>query len=145
MYNLKIAISKTTAKTFRNICVFIFLLPKYPPRIPPIKTTTIKDTEDIGKVPPFDKNPKSPEMEFTKINKAETAALFLISAQPKSKITGLKIIPPPMPINPDKNPITAPMKSAKGMFIGFISTFCFPNKPNNLATAKSKTVAKMIL
>ena len=79
MYNLKTAISKTTAKTFRNICVFIFLLPKYPPKIPPIKTTVIKDTEDIGTIPPFDKNPKSPEMEFTNINKAEKAALCLIS------------------------------------------------------------------
>ena len=139
------AISKTKAKTFRNTLLFIFLLPKYPPRIPPIKTTAIKDTEDIGTIPPFDKNPKSPEIEFTKINNAETAALFLISAQPKSKITGLKMIPPPIPINPDKNPITAPMKSANGMFIGFNSPFCFPNKPSNLATANSKTMAKMIL
>ena len=113
--------------------------------MPPIKTTVIKDTEDIGTIPPFDKKPKSPEIEFTKINNAETAALFLMSAQPKSKITGLKIMPPPMPINPDKNPINAPINNANGMFIGFKSPFCFPNKPNNLATANSKTVAKIIL
>ena len=139
------AISKTKAKTFRNTLLFIFLLPKYPPRIPPIKTTDIKDTEDIGTIPPFDKNPKSPEMEFTKINEAETAALFLISAQPKSKSTGLKMIPPPIPIKPDKNPIKAPISNAKGIFIGFISPFCFPNKPINLATANNKTVARIIL
>ena len=145
MYNLKTAISKTKARIFRSMGIFIFLLPKYPPSIPPTKTTAIKDTEDPGKVPPFDTNPKSPEIEFTKINNAETAAVCFIFAQPRSKITGLKIMPPPIPINPDKKPIRAPINKANERFIGFKSPFCFPNNPTNLAIANNRTVARIIL
>ena len=60
----------------------------------------------------------NPAIELTKMNKAETAAVFFISAQRISKMIGLKIIPPPIPIIPENNPITAPIKSAR-------KTFCF--------------------
>ena len=61
------------------------------------------------------------------------------------KKTGLKIIPPPMPINPDIKPIMAPINKANGIFIGCNSFLPFPNMPTNLAIANNKTVPKIIL
>ena len=136
---------KTKAKTVRKVGVLNFLLPKYAPAIPPIIAAISINEEDVGKVPPFVTNPKRPAIELTKINNAETAAVCFMVAHPKRSSTGLKIIPPPIPISPDINPITAPMNNAKGMLMGLIAAFPFPNKPNNLATANSKTVAKIIL
>ena len=136
---------KTKAKICRNKLEFIFLLPKYPPRTPPITTIHIKITEEMGTVPPCKTKPNKPAIEFTKINNAEIAAVCFIVAHPKSSNIGLKMIPPPIPINPDKNPITAPIQSAKGIFSGFIVVLSFPKKPANLNTAISNTVPKIIL
>ena len=139
------AIANTIASTFFNIFEFIFLVPKYPPRIPPNMVRPINQVDEIGKIPPMETNPKRPEMEFTKINNAVTAAVCFMFAHPNSSNIGLKIIPPPIPINPDRNPINAPIANAENRFNGFKSVLCFPNKPTNLATANSKTVAKIIL
>jgi hypothetical protein len=49
-------------------------------------------------------------MEFRKINSAEIVAVCFISAQPKNKISGLSKIPPPIPIIPERKPITIPIK-----------------------------------
>ena len=89
--------------------------------------------------------PKMPEIELTKINNAETAAVCFIFAQPNSSKTGLKTIPPPIPIKPDKNPITAPINNANGILISVSFIFSFPKNPNNRNTANISNVPKMIL
>ena len=63
--------------------------------MPPTATIAITKNDDIGKDSPLLINPRSPATELTKINKAETAAVCFIVAQPKSSKTGLKIMPPP--------------------------------------------------
>lgn len=113
--------------------------------MPPKITTTSNEIEETGNVPPFAANPKKPAMEFTKINNAETAAVCLMVAQPKSNNTGLNIIPPPIPSNPDKNPIAAPIPKAIGRLTGFKLGLPFPKKPSKRATATINTVPKMIL
>ena len=84
-----------------------------------MKTTLIKTNEDSGSVPPCEMNPKRPDIELVKINKADTAAACFIVAQPNNSKTGLKIIPPPIPNKPDKKPIKAPNPNAKGRLISF--------------------------
>ena len=56
--------------------------------------------------------PAKPEMEFTKINNADTAAAFFASAQPMKSKSGVRKIPPPVPVRPDNNPIPAPDANA---------------------------------
>jgi hypothetical protein len=56
--------------------------------------------------------PINPAAEFTKINHAETAAVSFILPQPNNKITGLRMIPPPIPIIPLQKPIDAPIINA---------------------------------
>jgi uncharacterized membrane protein YfcA len=82
---------------------------------------------------------------YYKINKAETAAVCLMVAHRSNNKTGLKIIPPPIPNKPDKKPMIAPMVNANGMDKGLNSVFSLPKTPSNRSTAKTKTVAKIIL
>ena len=65
----------------------------------------------------FERNPNIPEIEFTKMNKVETAAVCFKFAQPNKSKIGLKTIPPPIPIKPDKNPTIAPIIIAYFIFI----------------------------
>ena len=48
------------------------------------------------------------------MKRAETAAASLMFPHLNSTINGLSIIPPPIPINPEKNPIIAPKMSPAG-------------------------------
>jgi len=62
---------------------------------------------------PCDIMPTNPETELTKIKAAETAAVSFKLAHPKMIIRGLRIMPPPIPISPLKNPSKAPMTRAR--------------------------------
>src|SRR5210317_1453077 len=106
----------TSAKKYSSRLVFHFLLPAWPPKNPP-KTAKVTISKAMGsRDTPVLHCPKSPEKELTQINKAETAAASFILPQFNNKITGERIIPPPIPMSPEKNPIPIPMHNAK---IGF--------------------------
>lgn len=60
--------------------------------------------------------PNKPARELTKIKIALTAAVCFTVHQPKSIKIGLRIIPPPMPNNPESKPIANPKIMIKSMF-----------------------------
>ena len=58
--------------------------------------------------------PAIPEHEFAKMNAAEMAAADFAVDQRKRMSNGVRKIPPPMPISPDRNPIANPNTSSAG-------------------------------
>ena len=94
--------------------------------------------------PPLN-NADKPESELSKIKSADAAADSFIFAQWNKIITGLKIIPPPIPIIPAKNPSMAPIANAgsKGNLIDFSLTAF--GTSNIRAIAISRNIPRMIL
>ena len=84
-------------------------LPYNDPKIPPNKTIGIRIRYFDGKILPLIRYPINPEIELTKINKAETAAVCFKVPHFNKTIIGLRIIPPPIPISPDTKPIIKPI------------------------------------
>lgn len=66
-----------------------------------------------------------PEIEFTKIKSDVMADTFLKDAHLKKSIMGLNKIPPPIPTNPDKKPIIAPVNKPAAKGIRFVSSSDF--------------------
>ena len=91
-------------KTFPEI----LMLPIYEPIIPPDIAIGTQINICGERLMPDKNIPVNPAAEFTKINKADTAAVSFISAQCSSSNRGLKKIPPPTPIIPETNPRIAP-------------------------------------
>ena len=88
--------------------------------------------------------PKSPEIELTKINKAEIPAAFFVSAQLNKSKIGVKKMPPPTPTNPETKPKTAPINKQiqTGGAVGSRSDFTLIA---NRIAAKIKVTPRIIL
>ena len=119
--SLILASNKTAASTNFNLFGFSLKLPIYEPAIPPIMPTVIQINRCWSNLNPPLTSADNPEREFRKINSADAAADSFTLAQWNKMIIGLKIIPPPIPIIPEKNPSIAPITTAgiKGIFIDF--------------------------
>ena len=89
--------------------------------------------------------PIRPEKEFTQINNADTAAASFMFPQWKSKITGVSIIPPPMPIKPDNPPITIPTIMATNIDGFLIFEFLKSFLKSILKMAKNNTPPRIFL
>ncbi len=90
-------------------------------------------------------NPSNPAAEFRNINAAVTAAVSFMLDQPRSKSRGLRMIPPPIPIIPEKKPSTAPIGAAIIKGGGFADSDFSGNLINNLKTAINKQMPRIIL
>ena len=106
-----------TIKTKRAVTLLIPLADNFfklirIPNCPPNKTATIKQLVSTqgSESELLVINPKSPEIEFTKIKKLASAAIFMALSHFRWFKTGAKNIPPPIPTNPDKNPIPPPKR-----------------------------------
>ena len=73
------------------------------------------------------------------------AAVSFTFVQPMSNKTGLKMMPPPMPISPEKKPKKAPMATATAKLKGIISLIVFLGTYTILATAKNRKMPRIIL
>lgn len=102
------AIVKTTANRRLIITGENFLLPKYEPAVPQINALAINDQAKAGKYFVALRFPARPETELTKINSAETADAVFVRAHPINITSGVKKIPPPVPVKPAKSPNPAP-------------------------------------
>lgn len=71
--------------------------------------------------------PTNPEAEFRKMNTADTAAASLTEAHLIKIKIGLRRIPPPIPIKPEKKPNPVPMANPNKRFglVNIISLFWF--------------------
>ncbi len=59
--------------------------------------------------------PSRPNRELKKIKIAAVPLAPFTVVHPAKRISGDKKIPPPVPVKPDKNPITAPTRTASHM------------------------------
>src|SRR5690606_5462366 len=82
------------------------------PICPPIKTERhkIPILEKFISTDSFENCPAIPDIELTRINTLEVAAIFLAVSHFIKLSNGDKNIPPPIPTNPDKKPIPPPNK-----------------------------------
>ena len=78
------------------------------------------------------------------MNRADTAAVFLTSAQRISSSKGVKKIPPPVPVNPDKKPRTPPSTMAKGFDGSWVTSVAIFGIKKRVAE-NNKTIPTMIL
>lgn len=107
--SLNPAIVKITANRRLMISGENFLLPKYEPAVPQTNTQATKDQAKVGKYFVALRFPARPDTEFAKINSAETAEAVFVLAHPINITSGVKNIPPPVPVRPDKSPNPAPI------------------------------------
>src|SRR3990172_5661788 len=96
-------------------------LPYAEPIYPPTTATTAHTGNATGNAVLAETTPSSPATEFTKIKAAATPETCRISAQPLKTRRGLKNIPPPTPVKPDKRPSPPPETTATAGGGGAIS------------------------
>ena len=99
----------------------------------------------MGMSAPFTVKPIMPDMEFTKINKADTAAACFILPQPNKIIIGLSMMPPPMPIIPEKSPMAEPINKDPIRLKGLTSFFSVPRKFSIRRIAIARNTPKICL
>src|SRR3954454_25076527 len=90
------------------------------------------------------KLPSKPVAELTRINNAETAAAVLVRAQRISSSSGVRKIPPPVPVRPDSKPKPAPIDRAAGSE-GWPATSSLAGFSRKRAAESSKTTPTRIL
>ena len=105
--------NKTPLNTYFKVTFSILFAPLYAPMEPPRKATATHTRIMGWRLAPSMAKPENPAIEFTKINKAEMAAVSLMFAHPNNNMIGLRIIPPPIPIRPEKKPSVNPMKAER--------------------------------
>ena len=138
--------NSTSDKTYFNTNGLNLRLPYQAPAVPPIIAKPahkyISDENDWA-----DKDaPANPEMEFKKINAADTAAVCFILLQCNNSKTGLNKIPPPMPIIPDTKPSNPPMRNAGINYNSLIPVSeAFPENPRIRIVAITKQPARINL
>src|SRR6476661_5813716 len=141
--NLEPAMTRTVASKIETARTGNWRLPKYEPIAPP----TIAATERINANAGMDclalTKPARPAIEFTKINNAETADACFVFAQLEKSKRGVRKIPPPVPVRPERNPMPEPTASAAGKG-GGATAGGSPRRKNNRAAETSSTSPIMI-
>ena len=139
------AIINTIASRNFNLMTLIFFAPEYDPANPPTKAIASIKPMVVSMLIPFIIDPDNPARLLTNMNKADTAAVCFISAQCKSNIKGLKIIPPPMPIIPEKKPMIKPIIKEAIRFCFFLTATDEVLNPINFTTENSSRTASIFL
>ncbi len=75
---------------------------------PPAATTPIHSGSAAGSVTPPVSRPARPEIELTMMNAPERPAASRVAVQPESTSSGVRKMPPPVPLRPASSPIPAP-------------------------------------
>ena len=142
--NLQPAMTRTVASKIEMVRTGNLRLPKCEPIAPPMIAAAERITANAGMDCLALINPARPAIEFTKINNAETAdACFVFAHLEKSK-RGVRKIPPPVPVRPERNPIPEPTASAVGKG-GGTTAGGSPRRKNNRTAEKSSTSPMTIL
>src|SRR5204863_2042697 len=113
-------ITSTTASKRLIVNAGNRLLPKYDPTAPPISAATAKGMAIAGNDLLAVQFPSSPAMELTKMNMAEMADAVFVGAQWRKITSGVRKIPPPVPVSPDRSPKAPPMTTASGFGGAFV-------------------------
>ncbi len=107
----------THPKTFFKPPTLKCLIPSCVPTMTPKSTAqennnTVAGNSWIDAILPI-----KPDNELKKIKAEAVPDASLMEVHPKKTIKGDRKIPPPVPVNPDNNPITAPSMSATNQLI----------------------------
>jgi len=76
---------------------------------PPIATTTKAKNKLSGKDLTVEICPSSPEIELNRIKALDNPPAVRGPANPTKSNSGVRKIPPPVPVNPESKPKTAPI------------------------------------
>ena len=106
------ATSKTTPSRRRNVGVPSRRLPSSAPISPPSTTAPAHIGNCAGTWLRLDGLPARPASELTRMNAAATPPVSRVSAQPMNSRSGLRKMPPPVPVRPASSPIPAPQTIA---------------------------------
>ena len=109
--SLILAIIRTTPRARRTPSFENCLIPSRVPINAPMITASAKIHIASGRFETEEMCPSKPNTEFVRINRAAVPDAPLTEVQPKKMISGDKKIPPPVPVNPDSNPIDAPVRT----------------------------------
>lgn len=143
--NFIAAMIKTIDKIIFNLLTCNFDAPKYEPNKPPVAEIITIRNKDSFMINPLNERPINPEILFTKIKRDEMAAVCFISAQCNIIIRGLKIMPPPIPIIPEKIPINNPIINDQRILCLIFGVFSMSVISSNLITEKINRIAKIFL
>src|SRR2546429_8422935 len=88
-------------------------------------------------------NPAGPAIEFNKINNEKTADACFVFAQLEKSKRGVRKIPPPVPVSPERNPMPEPTARAADNG-GGVTAGGSPRRKNNRAAEKNSTSPIMI-
>ena len=108
------AIRRTVARKSEIARTARCLLPRCDPMVPPMIAAAARKRPSEGIERTFVKYPTSPAIEFTQMNSAETAAACRMCAHRQNSNNGVRNIPPPVPVSPERNPRPAPALIATG-------------------------------
>src|SRR5712691_5639999 len=106
------ASASTTASSRRSVTSASRRTPNSEPTMPPTTTAPAHSGAALGSACTLMVSPKRPATELTRIKAAETLALWRGSAHPITRRSGLKKMPPPIPVSPETKPSPAPKSSA---------------------------------
>ena len=107
----------THPKTFFKPPTFRCLIPSCVPIITPKSAAEENNNTVVGNSWIDAILPIKPDNELKKIKAEAVPDASLMEVHPKKTIKGDRKIPPPVPVNPDNNPITAPSMSATNQLI----------------------------
>src|SRR5438270_2721183 len=135
--------SRTVASKIEMVRTGNLRLPKCEPIAPPMIAAAERMNANAGMDCLALTKPARPAIEFTKMNNAETADACFVFAHLENRRRGVRNIPPPVPVRPERNPIPEPTASAAGKGGG--ATAGSTRRKNNRAAEKSSTSPIVIL
>src|SRR5207244_8761925 len=141
--NLQPAITRTVASKIEMVRTGNLRLPKCEPTAPPMIAAPERTAAKAGMDCLALTKPARPAIEFTKINNAETADACFVFAHLEKRRRGVRKIPPPVPVRPERNPMPEPTANAAGKGGGETARGS-PRRKDNRAAEESSTNPIMI-
>src|SRR5438445_11814683 len=127
--------TRTVASKMEMVRTGNWRLPKYEPIAPPMIAAAERTSANAGMDCLALTKPARPAIEFTRINNAETADACFVFAQLEKSKRGVRKIPPPVPVRPERNTMPAPTASAVGKG-GEVTAGGSPRRKNNRAAER---------
>ena len=121
------AMTRTNPSACRSRCAGSRDRPSWVPTSAPMTTAPTKYGSSGGSCPTLVRFPARPAIETHRMKPADMPDVFRTASHPKNRISGLRKMPPPVPVRPDSAPIPAPPKpssSDAALWIRLKRQFC---------------------
>jgi len=127
--------TSTAARARRSQSVGARRLPASEPMTAPTTTAPIQRGRVLGSEARRETLPARPAIELPRMKGAARPEAARVSAHPAKSSTGLRKMPPPVPVRPESSPMAAPMPTA-----GSVGTWGCP-RPVSAAAARLAVTA----